>query len=1036
MIIFALLIQILSHMKTKLTCFLTLVFVMLMQISFAQDQTKTINGTVADDDGLPIPGVNITIEDTDQGTTTDFDGNYSIEAAPGQVLIFTAVGFADQTATVGLEDQIDITMGGDVLDEVIITAFGRKLTRNETTSSVVTVGSEDIEKSPFVDVQQALQGRVSGMTVSSTSGAPGASPIVRIRGMNSINAGNDPLYVIDGVPVNSGNISVNSEMVSGTDMMALIGSSNIESVSVLKDASAVAPYGAEGANGVILITTKSGKKGEAKYNLTYTTGFNNSARKGVEMMNGEQKLEAAQLAFVNGGLPPTNMDEAYDFLIGNVPGVQLWEAAGRPNINWYDELRNKDALMMDANFSVNQGSETSNFHASLGMNKTEGTVLGAEFKRVSGNLKYNTQLNDKLNLQVSANVSNADQDGSPDQGSHFTNPNLSRYFLSPWALPYDENGDPSIGADWQAGGGGLHNTLYTLDKNIYNNNTTRAIQNTELSYDILDNLTFKTMMGIDYTLVYGKRYNNPIHGDGEDANGYIVENSNRYFKYTTQNTLDYNFTLNDVHNFNLTGVQEFSKYKDDILQGYGDNLPNEFLQNLSATSANYEATSVYSDRMAQRYVGLLSYNFDKKYLVDASYSYQGDSRFSKKFGNFYSIGLGWNIHRENFMENADWVNELRLRAGHGLTGNAGIGRNKYQALMAYNSYRNMPSGYISEYGTTATWEKSKRLDAAIEFGMFDNRLNGSIGYYSNKTVDMLLSVPTPHSSLFLGNGVLDNVGEMTNKGLEVELSGDVISTSDFNWNLGGNFSTLANKITYIPEESEVIGLVNVRETGHLYNEWRLKEWAGIDPENGDALWYVNRETHGDETTNDYTEAEEIYQGKNPMPTYSGSIMTRFDYKNFFLEGQLYFAGGHKVFQQWAGEGFIETTDGGTLLNYNASVDAFNGAWRQPGDDATYPRFDYGSDNVANAGQYSTRFLHDGDFMRLRDIAVGYTFDRDQLQGTFLDGVTLSVRGTNLWTWVKDSALKLDPEISPTGAGMITLTTPPIKSLTFNVNINF
>src|SRR5690625_4891881 len=334
MIIFALLIQILSHMKTKLTCFLTLVFVMLMQISFAQDQTKTINGTVADDDGLPIPGVNITIEDTDQGTTTDFDGNYSIEAAPGQVLIFTAVGFADQTATVGLEDQIDITMGGDVLDEVIITAFGRKLTRNETTSSVVTVGSEDIEKSPFVDVQQALQGRVTGMTVAQTSGAPGAPAEVRIRGLNSITASNAPLYVMDGVPVSSGSYSASSA-ISGLDVTALIGSANIESVTVLKDASAVAPYGAQGSNGVIMITTKSGRKGEARYNLSYTTGFNNNARRGLRSMSGAQKLEAAQLGFINGGFID-NMDDAYDFVKANFAAVGIWEEAGSPNISWYD----------------------------------------------------------------------------------------------------------------------------------------------------------------------------------------------------------------------------------------------------------------------------------------------------------------------------------------------------------------------------------------------------------------------------------------------------------------------------------------------------------------------------------------------------------------------------------------------------------------------------------------------------------------------------------------------------------------------------
>src|SRR5690625_622435 len=809
-------------MKTKLTCFLTLIFVLLMQMSFAQDQTKTIEGTVTDDNDMVIPGVNIMIEGTDRGTATDFNGRYTIEAAVGDVLNFSAVGFQDQSVTVGTEDVIDVTlMGGEVLEEVMITAFGRRLTRNESTSSVVTVGSEELEKSPFVDVNQALQGKVSGMTVAATSGTPGAPAEVRIRGMQSLNASNAPLYVVDGVPVISGSFS-SSDQVSSIDLIALIGSDNIESVSVLKDASAVAPYGADGSNGVILITTKSGKPGEAKYSLSYKTGFNNDAVRGVKMMTGEQKLEAARLGFVNGGFVD-DISDATDFIESQFPGFALWDEAGRPNTVWYDETRNKDALMMDANFSVSQGSENSRFLASLGMNKTEGTVVGTEFKRVTGNINYNTDLNDKLNLQVTANVSNAEQDGFAEKVAAFSSPTLAKYFMSPWVQPYNEDGSYKIGNEWEAGAGSLFNPLYTADKNIMNNNVVRAIQNTSLTYDILDNLSFKTVMGLDYTLINNKTYWNPIHGDGKDHGGYVAERSNRYFKYTTQNTLDYKFTLADQHNFNLTAVQEFSKYKTRTLFGDGRNFPNEFLQNLSAASADWGASSTYSDQMNQRYVGLLSYNFDQKYLLDASYSYQGDSRFSKKFGNFYSIGLGWNAHEEEFLADVDFIDELRLRAGHGLTGNSGIGRNLYQALRGYTSYRGEPAGVVTEYGTTATWEKSKRMDVGLEFGFFNRRLRGSVGYYSNETIDMLFSVPTPYSSLFLGNGVLQNGGNMTNKGLEVELSGDIIATEDFNWNLGGNFSTLANKVTSMPEAAETIASTWVREEGHMVYEWRMKE---------------------------------------------------------------------------------------------------------------------------------------------------------------------------------------------------------------------
>lgn len=1020
-------------MRTKFSGFLTLLLALVAHLTFAQQ--KTITGTVTDDTGMPLPGANIIIKNTTTGTQSDFDGNYSISASSNQTLVYSYVGFESKEVSVGAKTTIDVTLEpGNVLEDIVITSFGRKLTRNESTSSVVTIDSEALEKSPFVDMQQALQGRVSGMTVAQTSGAPGAPAEIRIRGYSSINAGKDPLYVIDGIPINSGNISY-SDSGTGLDMMSIIGNMDVESISILKDATAVAPYGADGANGVILITTKSGKKGHVSYNFDYTTGISNRARDGVKMMNGEQKAEAVALGLINQGTNATTMAEAYEFMYENprntILGYAHWVDAGRPDINWSNLVTVDDAVMRNGSFSVTKGTEDSNIYASLGFNNTEGTVIGSHFKRLTGSFKYNTNLNDRTNLSVSANVGNVDQEGVLENDGYFSNPNLSRYFLSPWAPPYLADGSYNIGDEW-AQSSSSHNTLFTAKNNIRNNDITRAIQSTRLSYDILDNLTFTTVMGLDYTLAYGKEYRSPLHGDGANSNGYIYERSDRLFQYTTQNTLDYRFRIKDRHSINLTAVQEFSKYKYSVLVGQGSNLPNEFMYNLSVASDGFSAYSGYDDRMSIRYIGMASYSFDQKYLIDASYSYQGDSRFSKKFGNFYAVGVGWNLHRENFLIDSEIVNELRLRAGHGVTGNADIGLNLYQSLKAYNSYREMPSAYTYRYGTTATWEKSVRMDGALEFSLFNRRLSGTVGYYSNETQDMLRQVPLPLSSTFTGGAVLQNVGNMTNKGLEIELNGDIISTPDFNWNLGGNFSTLSNRVTYLPEDGERYETTWAIKSGHTVYEWYMKEWAGIDPANGDALWYVNRETNGNETTNDYTEADQVFQGTSRLPKFSGSIMTRFDIKNFFVEGQLYFAGGHKIFQNWATH--IQTTDVSRIVNQNSSIAAYENAWRNPGDDATYPRFDWGG-SVANAASASTRWLHDGDFMRLRDLAIGYAFNSEQLQGTFINGLTLSLRGTNLFTWVKDKNLEYDPEVE-TDTGFTNLTTPPIKTVTFNINLNF
>lgn len=1011
---------------------MTLFMALIVQVSFAQQ--KTVTGNVSDESGIPLLGVTVVVKGTTSGTSTDFDGNYSIQTEEGATLVFSYIGYGQVERLVGTENVVNVTLSSDVeaLDAVVVTAFGRTMTRNESTSSVVTVDSEEISKSPFVDVQQALQGKVAGMTVNATSGAPGAASTIRIRGRNSLNASNAPLYVVDGVPIDAGNVS-GSANITSMDIFSLIGNANIESVSVLKDAAAVAPYGADGANGVILITTKSGKTGDARYTLNLSTGVMNNAVKGLKAMTADQRLFAIEEGLWNtyGGSLIDTRDEAYDLAYNNnIGGIQIWDALGRPNINWADEVKNDNALMQNYDFSVSQGTDKSVFAASLSYNKTEATVVGSDYERISGSLKYNTQLNDKLNLELSAIVSNADQNGVLENGAYFSNPHLAKYFTSPWASPYNEDGSYNI-EDFHLLSP-LHNVLYTADKNIRNNNVTRAIQNTNLSYDILDNLTFRTLMGIDYNLAYYKGYDNPLHGDGDDVFGRTSEQSTRRFSYTTQNSLDYVFSLGDNHNFRATALTEFTKKKTNNLYGYGANFPNEFLNNIVSASADFNASSSFSDAASMRYVGLLNYNFDGKYLADLSFSHQGDSRFSKKFDNFYSAGLGWNIHREDFIEEVTWIDELRLKAGYGVTGNAGINRNQYQALMGYASYNEDPAAVITGYGTDATWEKSNRMDLALDFTFLEYRLSGSAGVFSNETTDMLLNAPIPVSATYLSDGsasIIQNLGKMTNKGVEVELHGVLIDNPDLRWTLGTNFSFIKNEVTYMPEDAEITGGAQVVHQGHSAYEWRMEEWAGIDPENGLPLWYIDR-TIDDQTTGDYSEAVKNYQGSSNMPKYSGSLNTRVDVHNFFLEGSLNFSGGNKIYEDWAS--FIHST-GGSIASYNASQDAFYGAWREPGDIATHPRFDYSNSTVDNSTQTSTRFLHDGDYMRLRDLAIGYNFTQETLQNTGLDGLTVTLRGTNLFTWTKDSNLKWDPEV---GGGFTNLTTPPIKSVVLNVNLNF
>ncbi len=1027
-------------MKAHLSSFLMLM-VSLFAFQLTMAQEREISGTVTDTEGMPIPGINIVVKGTTVGTNTDFDGNYSIKANTGAVIEFSYIGFKTEQRTIGNESTLDIVLSEDTesLDEVIVTAFGRKMTRNESTASVVSVSSDEITKIKMTDATQALQGKVSGMTVGSTSGTPGSAPQIRIRGVNSVTASNDPLYVIDGMPINSGNIQQDSYH-SSVNVFALINPNDIENISVLKDASAVAPYGADGANGVILITTKTGSRGKTKYSLNMTGGFQNDAIRGPKRANAEQSYDIFKEALWNsfgsgqfGNGTIQSRDDLDDYAYNNFSEVRSWIDDGRHYADWYKETQNKNAFLGDVNFSMSRGSEDSNFYASLGYSKTESTLKGSEFRRWSTRIFYESDLNDKMNFKLSLNAANASQDGIREGSAlaTFSNPNSIRYGASPWARIRNEDG--SYNTENFNDVTSYANYPYIIQHDIRNNDVTRLIPTATLEYEIIDNLTFRTLFGIDFTLRYFKNYNNRHSGDGISQNGKSEENSLRDYHYTTQNSLDYKFSLNEKHNFNLTAIEEFSKYKTSKLDGYGENFPNDQLNNLSSVSQGLTTSSTFTDLSKLRLVGLLNYDFDKKYLANLSYSYQGDSRFSKQFGNFYSVGLGWNIHKEAFIEDWEALNTLRLKAGYGLTGNAGIGRNEYQALVSYLRYNSNPAGVITGYGTSATWEKSKRMDLSLDYGFFGDRLKGSIGVFQNQTSDMLFHTPLSYTAQFTEGNAIRNAGEMKNSGVEFSISGDLISTPDFFWNVSANFTTIRNKVTRLPEDAEIIDPRAVVQEGHLLHEWYLPKWAGIDPENGLPLWYVDP-TQSDETTNTYTQAKRVYTGKSVDPKYFGSFSTHFEYKNLFLEAQFNFSGGNQVYDVRPDIVYRST---GSTAGY--SIEAMENAWREPGDNATFPRFDYNNTSVKDAGAGdSDRFLHDADYIRLRELGLGYTFDnKNLLESLHITGLSLSVRASNIWTWVKDSDLKWDPEVlSNYFPAKRNYPTMPAKSFTFNININF
>ena len=1010
---------------------------MAMSIQFAFAQEQTIKGVVSDAMGS-IPGVNVNVKGTKNSTQTNFDGEYTIKAKTGDVLVFTFVGMQNTTATVGTTSKINVTMKeeGKQLEEVVILGYVSK-GKNEVTGSVKQISGDILKGVPVVSVDQALQGKVAGLQISQSSGTPGSVQDIRIRGVGSVSASNQPLYVIDGVPVINDAFAA-SDNVSTLSPLASIASSDIESMTVLKDASATSAYGARGSNGVIIITTKKGKSGKTVFNLNTSIGFQNNAVKGQTPLTGEQRKELYLDAVYNtyGADNGFTRANAETFLLGtaqglnidnNFAGLQYWD--GKEG-NWPELLQNKDAILRSYDISASGGDEKSTFNVSLGYNKTEGTVIGSEFRRLTAKIGMSRKLTENVKFSTNNSFADSKQNGVLEGGGFFSNPHLARYFMTPWANPYNADGSLNI-TDIQDYTG-VPNTLYVVKNNLIENDLARIISNNTLEWRISDRFKYKSVFGIDYNLATFHQYDNPIHGDGANVNGDAQQTVSRNLNLVAQNSLNYNYRYK-LHSFDATALFEYQKNTFSQLGAYGENFASEGLQYVDNVVRNISVNGSYDDWLNVSYLALLNYNYNGKYVLDFTYRKEGSSRFApgKRFGDFWSVGTAWNINKEEFM--ADGIfSELKLRGSVGSSGNNAIDLNQYQTLLAYNTnYAGDPTIYPSTYGNLdLQWEKNRTIDLGVDFAILNNRISGSLGVYNKKTSDLLQDVPLSRTSGF--TTVSSNVGEIVNKGIEADLTFNVIQSNNFNWNVSTNYAFNDNEVTKLAKDPagndiNIATGTKITKVGEAVGTWNMRKWAGVDSANGNPLWYVNGKDGA--TTSNYNEAQIAIQGKS-LPTYTGGVSTHLDFKGVFFDASVYFAGGNKVFEDWAS--YTQSSGTRTTVNYNG-VEALLDRWQNPGDITDVPKMDLTSTGN-NSAATSTRFLYDGDYIRIKDLTLGYSFNKEVLEKISLDGLTLSVRGTNLFTFVKDSRLKYDPEVR--ADGFTRLSTPPVKSVTFAMNFKF
>jgi TonB-linked SusC/RagA family outer membrane protein len=992
--------------------FLLLFFAMLSGLVLLA-QNRTIKGKVTDEKGNPIANASVVVKGSKSGTNTAQDGTFVINVQEtAKTLVVSSLNFATQEISIGTKTELNISLQSttDNLQEVIVVGYGTKK-KADLTGSVATVKSTEIENRPFTSVDRALQGKVAGLQSVAASGQPGGDQSIRIRGVSSITASNSPLWVIDGVPVNTGDVS---RLQTTANLLSTLNPNDVESISVLKDAASQSIYGSRAANGVILVTTKKGKSGKTKFRFDTEIGQSQVAFQNDRWrpLNASEYLTIAKEGLENAGRTPAQVTSTLTSLgLGN--GIDF---------NWLDHAQVK-GTQQQYNISAEGGNDKTSFFISGGRFVQEGTVINSKFTRTNGNIRITNKATDKLTLGVNLNGGAVSQK-APLAGGAFGNPVLSSYFLLPTRSAFNPDGSYNLSV------GGLHNTLALaeIDKRFLREMSMRGSLTAD--YKILDNLKFRSAYGVDYNVLEEDQYNNPLHGDGLASNGRAFAFYTRYFNWVWTNTLDYN--ANILKNGDLTTNLQIG-YESQKSQGYLNSLQSQqFPPTLALTfpisgASPTTATATITEYTFASQFASASINYKNRFVVSGSFRRDGSSRFSaaNRYGNFWSIGGTWNIEKESFMENVRFINQLKLRSSYGVNGNAGIGN--YDALPLYGygfNYNQQPGSAPGNVGDpNLTWELNKPFNIGLDASFFNSRLNITAEYYNRKSEDLLLDVPLSRTSGFAT--ATRNIGSMENKGIELTISGTPLKTKNFTWDIDFNFANNKNLITSLPNGSDIPDGNFIIRQGASFRTYFLRVYAGVDPANGDPLWYTDADRKT--TTNAYPPASTRQMVGQALPKVFGSLTNTFTYKNFTLNAQLFYNFGNHVYNTW-GSYQLASGFGPT---FNKVVRIFD-RWQKPGDKTDIPRYiENGNKNFQSS---STMWYNDGGFIRLRDVQVGYNLPKSLIGKMGLTNVNFYVRGTNIWTWVKDKEIPYDPEQGVNAGTNLNVFIP--KTVTVGLNVAF
>ncbi|QDW18802.1 TonB-dependent receptor [Flavobacterium sp. KBS0721] len=1055
-------------MKQKIKGFLLLIVVLSSQLFFAQQ--RVISGTVSDVSG-PVPGINVIVKGTKNGVQTDFDGKYSIKAKTGDVLLFSYVGMQDVTITVGTSSVVNAKMKeiGKELDEVVVVAYG-KAKKSSYTGSATQIKSEQLENRPLTNALSVLEGSTSGVQVQSSAGQPGSAPEIRIRGFSSINGSNTPLYIVDGVPY-AGDISN-------------LNSSDIESLTVLKDASSTSLYGSKAANGVIIITTKTGKSEKDKFSLNVSTGMTSRSIKDYDRVDAYQyyPLEweairnsrpmttpadiAAANIYASGRVGTVLVTNPFNVPVGTVVGT---DGKLNPNaqllypedLNWEKQLE-RAGVRKNIDFSYQGKSDRSNYFASLGHLAEEGYIQKSGFERTTGRLNLNTSLNDwfKTGVNLSGTVTNSKlgTDGVANT-SAFNNPFVIMRTMGPIYPIFDHevNGDYKLDASGNkvystTRGSGAANGRNVVYETLNNTDVKKGLAlsgRTFFEISFLKDFKFTTNASIDKTYSNRTYSYNTLIGDGSPTG--LMAKEDRIFTGITYNQLLNYSKKTGNHSITALFGHESFDYERNWTTGVktGQVSPDiiEFI-NYATTTTLESKTRNYS---TESYFSRVGYDYMDKYIFSASFRRDGSSKFSKdnKWGNFWSFGGAWVISRENFLAENSWINDLKLRASIGEVGNDSHiasdrdedgtvtkGLNYYVGKTTYSlGNDNGSEGGVVTYASAAPdlkWEVNTQKDMAVEFGLFKNRLKGSLEYYNRNTDGLIFQVPNALSSGL--DYRVENIGSMVNKGFEIALDGIVLKTNDFSWSLNVNASTIKNEITKLPQKEIIDGTKKLAVGQSIYDYW-LRDWYGVDPADGYALYVADPEKmvkndtsarviNGVNATTDQNKALYHYAG-SAIPDLFGTFGSTVKYKGLQLDVMFSYQIG----------GLMYDTNYSALMqsgnNYGSafSTDILN-RWQKPGDITDVPRLDVTRSPQSNAA--SDRWLIGSDYLSLRQINLSYKLPSDLISKLEIDNATIYVNGENLMLFTKRQGM--DP--TQTFNGTTQNRYIPSRVITLGVNLNF